>query len=191
MFRNSLKSENVCILVAGGGISVEIADICIKEGLIIPELAENTKEALAKIFPSINTSFRNPIDLGEYGYIPEYFAQALEIVAKDPNVESILFVREAERFHIFSGTMGRDDMEKVTIDSISDVLKKVKKQMFCSTSPNGQEERAHKARLDFKINMLRENLPVIDYIPNACKIIKEMVNYNRYLEKLTMIKENE
>ena len=185
------KNENVCVLVAGGGISVEIADICFRKGLNIPPLSEETQKALGKVFPPINTNFKNPCDLGEYGYVPELFAQALEIVAKDPNIDTILFVREAERFNIFEETMGRNDMKQVTIDSISKVLKKVKKPMFCSTSPNGQEERAYTARLEFKVNMLKENLPVIDYIPNVAKIIKEMICYNRYLEKVDKISEIE
>ncbi|MBN2156665.1 MAG: CoA-binding protein [Candidatus Lokiarchaeota archaeon] len=179
------KNENVCVLVAGGGISVEISDICIKNGLKIPALSEDTKKSLSKIFPSINISFQNPVDLGEYGYIPEYFAQALEIVAKDPAIETVLFVREAERFKIFTETFGRDDMEQKTIESISNVLQKVRKPMICSTSPNLQYERAYKARYQFKINMLKQNLPVIDYIPNACKIIKQMVCYQRYLNKVS------
>ncbi len=183
------KNENVCVLVAGGGISVEYADVCIKNGLKIPPLAEETRQALAKIFPSINTSFRNPLDLGELGYIPEMFAQALEIVSKDPNIETILFVREAERFHIFAETMGRNDMGQVTIESISKIMKKVKKPMFCSTSPNGQTIQAHQARLDFKKSMLKENLAIIDYIPNVAKIIKQMIRYNRYLNKVKLISE--
>jgi acyl-CoA synthetase (NDP forming) len=182
------KNENVCVLVAGGGISVEIADTCIRNGLKVPPLSEETQKALGKIFPPINTNFTNPIDLGEYGYVPEFFAQALEIVAKDSNIETVLFVREAERFHIFAKTMGRNDMKQVTIDSISRVLKKVRKPMFCSTSPNVQEEIAHIARLEFKVSMLKENLPVIDFIPNMCKIIKQMIGYNRYLEKVKKIK---
>ena len=182
------KNENVCVLVAGGGISVEIADTCIRKGLKVPPLSEETQKALGKIFPPINTNFTNPIDTGEYGYVPEFFARALEVVAQDPNIETVLFVREAERFHIFAETMGRDDMKQVTIDSISKILKKVKKPMFCSTSPNGQEEIAHIARLEFKVSMLKENLPVIDFIPNVAKIIKEMIGYNRYLEKVKKIK---
>jgi acyl-CoA synthetase (NDP forming) len=181
------KNENVCVLVAGGGISVEIADICIQNGLKIPELTEETQKALGKVFPPINTNFKNPVDTGEYGYVPELFAKALEIVANDPNIDTVLFVREAERFNIFQETMGRDDMKEVTIDSISKILKKVKKPMFCSTSPNGQEESAYKARYEFKINMLKENLPVIDYIPNVAKIIKQMICYDRYLKKVTSL----
>ena len=110
-------------------------------------------------------------------------------MGQDPKIDIILFVREAERFHIFAETMGRDDMKQATIESISQVLKRVKKPMFCSTSPNGQEERAHIARLELKKSMLKENLPVIDFIPNVAKIIKEMINYHRYLEKVKLIDE--
>jgi len=181
------KNENVCVLVAGGGISVEIADSCIKYGLQIPSLSQETQQSLANVFPSINTNFHNPVDLGEYGYVPEFFAQALEIVAKDPHIETVLFVREAERFKLFQETLSRADMEEKTVESISNVLKKVQKPMICSTSPNVQNERAYGARFQFKINMLKRNLPVIDYIPNACKIIKQMVCYYRYLQKMERI----
>ena len=54
------KNLNVCILVAGGGIGVEFTDVFETAGFNVVDLQEDTKEALAQIFPPVNTNFKNP-----------------------------------------------------------------------------------------------------------------------------------
>lgn len=177
------KDEKVCILACGGGIAIEYSDLCIKNGLKIPELSEVTKKELGEVFPPVNTSFTNPVDLGEYGYIPYNFDKALRIVAKDPNISSILFVREAERFVLFQNVLGIPNMEKITIDLMNETTKLIDKPLFCSTSPNSQEVEHYTYRYTFKEKMLKIDVPVSDLIANTCRIIKEMVAYNNYLKR--------
>jgi acyl-CoA synthetase (NDP forming) len=178
------KDRNVGILVAGGGIGVEYTDLCIQYGLNIPPLTDNTIKRLAVQFADVNTSFTNPVDLGEYGYIPNYFAKALEIVASDPGLSTILFVKEAERFKIFEDILLVKDIEGMTIKTIGEALKEIKKPVICSSSPNDQRIKFYEARLNFKNKMIQNNIPVIDYIPNACVVINKLVEYNNYLKKL-------
>jgi len=176
------NDENVAILVCGGGISVEYADMCIKAGLKVPELSKETQNKLAEVFPSVNVSFRNPLDLGEYGYVPHYFDKALRIVAKDPNISSILYVREAERFILFQDVIGIPNMDQLTIKLLIESSKIIKKPLFCSMSPNGQELEHYEPRFNFKVAMLKNNLAVVDLVPHACELIKQMVRYKRYLD---------
>ncbi|MHA1819195.1 MAG: acetate--CoA ligase family protein [Promethearchaeota archaeon] len=180
--RNLPKDNRVAILLAGGGIGVEYTDICLRNGLKVPELSKETQEKLGQVFPDINTNFRNPIDLGEYGYVPAFFKKALEIIAGDPNISSIIFVREAERFEVFQEVLGVKNIQEQTIKDIKEALKNIKKPVFCSTSPNDQSPEFYKLRHDFKVKMIENGLPVIDYIPNVCKIITKMLKYRKYLE---------
>lgn len=175
------RDENVCILVCGGGIAVEYTDLCARYGLKIPELTPTTQDKLADVFPDVNTNFRNPLDLGEYGYIPDYFNKALRIVAADPNISSIIFVREAERFQLFQETLGMDDMEELTVDLLSKAAREIDKPLFCCMSPNSQEIPYYEARLRFKKKLIQINIPVIDLVPNICETIKKMVAYRKYL----------
>ena len=175
-------NRNVGIVLAGGGLGVEYADMCINQGLNVPEFTPETVKKLSEVFPSVNTSFQNPVDLGEYGYVPDFFKKALEIVAADPNISSLIMVKEAERFFVFEKVLGIENMEELTISSMSEVLENLKKPAFCSTSPNNLDMVSYEARLNFKVKMMKKNLAVIDYIPNVCQIIDRMVDYHKFLK---------
>ncbi len=177
------KSKRTAIVLAGGGLGIEFADTCVRHGLEVPELSDDTKKKLGEIFPGENTSFRNPVDLGEYGYLPDYFAKALKIVGDDPNVDSVLFVREVERFKVFEITMGIKNIDVLNVKLITEVLESMDKPFFCSTAANAQAPEIFKMRYKFKLKMLRKNIPVIDYVPNICDIIDKMVDYNNFLNR--------
>ncbi len=179
----SVKSKNVGIIVAGGGIGVEFTDMAESLGLNVPELTKETQKKLAEIFQSVNTNFKNPVDLGEYGYVPEYFNKALKIIVEDPNIDSVLFVREPERFDIFSVILKIPDMVKTTIDGIVEVAKQTNKPMFCNLSPNSLNTKAYKDRHNFKIKMLEVGIPVIDYLPNMVRLVADFADYEKYKQK--------
>ena len=175
-----VKSKNVGIIVAGGGIGVEFTDMAESFGLNVPELTKETQKKIAEVFQSVNTNFKNPVDLGEYGYVPEYFNKALKIMTEDPNIDSILFVREPERFDIFSVILKIPDMVKTTIDGIVEVAKQTNKPMFCNLSPNSLSPKAYKDRHNFKIKMLEIGIPVIDYLPNMIRLVADFADYEKY-----------
>ncbi len=175
------KNLNVCILAAGGGIGVEFTDNFVKAGLKVPELSQKTQEELAKSFPPVNTNFKNPCDLGEYGYVPTLFAKAMKIVLADPNIGSVVFVREPERFPILSANLGIEDPSKLTIDSLKRVLKRADKPVFCNPSPNKDTKESYALRKEFKDAMVAAGIPVIDYFINIPEIIKQLYNYGKFL----------
>ncbi len=176
------KNLNVAILAAGGGIGVELTDNFENAGLNVIELKEETQNALAKHFPSVNTNFKNPIDLGEYGYVPSLFAKAMKIVLNDETVGSVVFVREPERFPIISKNIGIEDPGKQTTRSIQRILRRVDKPVFCNPSANSVSVEAFQMRKDFQDKMIAAKIPVINIFKNIPEIIKQLYRYGKFLD---------
>jgi hypothetical protein len=143
-------------------------------------------QALGEVFPDVNTNFKNPIDLGEYGYEPRLFARAMRIVLNDQKVGSIVFVREPERFRIISKLLDIPDPQKMTIDSITEVLKEGNgstKPVLCNPSANKESVDMFTARWEFQKAMIQAGLPVINYIANIPHVLNELYQYGLYLER--------
>jgi acetyltransferase len=177
------KNLNVAIVVAGGGIGVEFTDNFEKEGLKVPRLSQETQNALAELFPGVNTNFKNPVDLGEYGYVPNMFAEAISIIIKDPNIGNLVFVREPERFPLLSQNLGIKDPMQLTLDTLLPIFKEHQKPVFCNPSQNAETEESFKLRHEFQLAMIKAGIPVINYMKNIPQIIQQLYNYGRFCEQ--------
>ncbi len=178
------QSKKIGVVISGGGLCVEFTDTLIHNGLELPELTEETQQKLAKVFPDVNTAFRNPVDLGEYGYIPQYFQQALKAVTDDPNVGTILFVRESERFEMFREILGVEDFAGETYKAIKNVVYSTQKPLIMNSSPNWEELDFIALRHQFRDKMYKLHIPDIQLIPHIARVINELYQYGRYLENV-------
>jgi len=176
------KNLNIAILVAGGGIGVEFTDKFESAGFTIVDLQAKTIDKLSEIFPPVNTSLKNPLDLGELSYDPRLFSKAMEIVLEDEGVGSVVFVREAERFSMLSKMLGIEDAQKMTIDSLSEIINKSDKPVICNSSMNVDNEEGYKQRHEFQIKMIKAGIPVVNYIGNIPKILMQFYYYGKFLK---------
>jgi acetate---CoA ligase (ADP-forming) len=86
------KGRRVAVLTNAGGLGILCADACEAAGLVLPELAESTRAALAALLAA-EASVTNPVDmLG--GATAATYAAALPILLDDPQVDAavVLFV---------------------------------------------------------------------------------------------------
>ena len=83
--------RRVALMGAGGGNSVAGADVCAREGLELPVLNDATLHELRKIIPADGTFIRNPLDIGIVMWDINLLLQAIEPVAGDNGIESLLF----------------------------------------------------------------------------------------------------
>ena len=82
------KGNRLAILTNGGGLGVMATDEAIKQGAQIAELSPDTVEQLNQVLPA-TWSHGNPVDIiGDAE--GDRYAQALEILCKDKNVDAIL-----------------------------------------------------------------------------------------------------
>jgi acyl-CoA synthetase (NDP forming) len=84
------KGNRVAIITNAGGPGILCADACEARGLEVPVLNENTRSALREFLPS-GAGVGNPIDM--IASAPaEHFRRALELVAADENVDSLIAI---------------------------------------------------------------------------------------------------
>jgi len=84
------KGRNVVIVTPGGGSSVNMTDILASHNLIIPNLTQGSQEKLAQLIPDVNTSTKNPIDLGAIGFLVDVFVKCVNICIDDPNIDMMV-----------------------------------------------------------------------------------------------------
>lgn len=78
------------IITNAGGPGIMATDTCIRSGLTLAQFESATEAALAKVLPP-TANIHNPIDVVGDARADRY-EEALRIVSKDPNVDSLLVI---------------------------------------------------------------------------------------------------
>ncbi len=183
------KSNRIAIIACGGGNAVETADIFEAGGFSIPELQEETKKQIGKFIPDINSAFTNPVDLGEYGYVPDYFANAVNIVSRDPNVDAIVYIKESSRFPMFSVNflMSAEEYEAKTIKSLVGVYEKNKKEgrnipLYLNDPFIAEDLESLRWRVSFRDKLAAIGIPVFNRVDVLMKTVKKALEYQKFLD---------
>ena len=82
------KGRRVAVLTNAGGLGILCADACDTAGLDLPELADETRQALAAILPS-EASLANPVDLLGSATGATY-TQVLPHILRDPGIDAVI-----------------------------------------------------------------------------------------------------
>jgi acetate---CoA ligase (ADP-forming) len=82
------KGRRVAVLTNAGGLGILCADACDAAGLELPELAQETRAALAAVLPS-EASVANPVDLLGSA-TGDTYAQALPHLLRDPAIDAVI-----------------------------------------------------------------------------------------------------
>jgi acetate---CoA ligase (ADP-forming) len=80
--------NRVAVLTNAGGLGILCADACDGAGLTLPELAEETREALRRVIPS-EASVANPVDVLGSATAATYEA-ALPVILADPGIDAVI-----------------------------------------------------------------------------------------------------
>ncbi len=83
------KGNRIGALSISGGSGIVFADRCVREGLVLPQFADKTVAALAKIIPTFGSA-ENPADVtagifNDMGLL----TKTLDIVLEDPNIDQL------------------------------------------------------------------------------------------------------
>ncbi|GLZ27815.1 acyl-CoA synthetase [Lentzea sp. NBRC 105346] len=84
------RGRSVAVLSNAGGLGVLAADACVRQGLRMAALSDETGAALAKLVPA-TASVHNPVDTTAV-VTGERFARCLDIVGADPAVDAVITV---------------------------------------------------------------------------------------------------
>ncbi len=89
------QSHRVGILTNSGGPGVLCADSCAEEGLLLPELSEKTRSALASFLPR-TAALRNPVDMIGFA-TEEQHAQAVATMLRADEIDALIIVHVSVR----------------------------------------------------------------------------------------------
>ena len=84
------RGPRLGFVAAGGGTSVLFTDLAVLAGLSVPELEKRTQESIAGKIPKVNTSVRNPVDLGAFGFDHRVMTHSMEAVDLERGIDSIV-----------------------------------------------------------------------------------------------------
>ena len=182
------NSRNVGVIGIGGGSTIEAIDILEKYNLTIPPLSEKSINKMKRFVPDVNTSLSNPIDLGGTGVQPNIYYRTIIALDKDPNISSILFIKDPERFGGFSELMkelgyGAIDLNKEFIRYISKAKSVCTKPMYCVMLKINEGFEEYKSRYKFKLKLLNRNVPVFESLDLAGTVLDKLNSYREFLQK--------
>jgi acetyl coenzyme A synthetase (ADP forming)-like protein len=80
--------NRVAVVTNAGGLGILAADACDGAGLVLPDLAEETREKLAELLPR-EASTANPVDLLGSA-VGSTYEQAIPILLADPGIDALL-----------------------------------------------------------------------------------------------------
>ncbi len=181
-------TRNVGVIGIGGGSTIEAIDILEKYNLKIPQLAEKTMNKMKRFIPDVNTNLSNPIDLGGMGIQPNIYYRTILALDKDPNISSIIFVKDPERFGGFEeilddlGYKGLD-LNKQFIRYIAKAKSACTKPMYCVMLKINEGFEAYKSRYKFKLKLLNRNVPVFESLELAGSVLDKVNSYREFLQK--------
>lgn len=113
----TVPGRRLAIFGSGGGVSVVAADVTAANGIELADFTDETKGRLEK-FGVPGTSIKNPIDIPVWGLKMEsrfIFHEMIDLLARDPNVDSVIACVEMNSIFEFSADefAGRAQMDGI------------------------------------------------------------------------------
>ncbi|NVM04483.1 MAG: CoA-binding protein [Candidatus Helarchaeota archaeon] len=190
LLKNKLpKGKNIGIIVGGGGSSVEITDACAKEGLNLPQLSSETKSKIAKIIPDVNTSVKNPVDMGGSGFFPDIFRRILKFVSVDPKIDALITYQMPERFYWFNERIRASGLSNFDYGTeIAKAYKRIRKHILkplICIIPRIIETslEIENIRIQLIKNLNDLKIPTFSSITRGAKVYYRLNEYYNYLQR--------
>ncbi|MHA1726210.1 MAG: CoA-binding protein [Promethearchaeota archaeon] len=183
-------SRNIALIGIGGGSTIEAGDILERYNINIPQLTDKTIKKMSRFLKDVNTNLTNPIDLGAQGAFPNIYYRTIITLAKDPNIDAIVFVKDPERFgkleEIVIGKLGFKkgmNLNRAFIRYIGKAKRISKKPLICIMLKINEGFEEYKSRYNFKLKLLNRNVPVFENFELAGKILNHLNTYREFLQK--------
>jgi acyl-CoA synthetase (NDP forming) len=159
------SGPNVGIIANAGGPGIIAIDECILNGLQLAKFSDETKKKLREgLVPE--AYIENPVDVAATA-TPEHFALTLDLLNKDPNVDSILITMVTPPFVDCEGLA----------NSISEASRKLTKPIIVCVLTN--EKWAGTVEI-----IRNAGIPVYDFPETASRALASMVRYSEMRKRL-------
>ncbi|MEM0106646.1 MAG: CoA-binding protein [Candidatus Micrarchaeaceae archaeon] len=155
------KGNRVAIITNGGGTGVLASDAVYANGMIFPELNEESKAKLREAMPAI-VNIRMPLDMA--GDADEKrFGDALEIISNDSNVDAIIVI-------CLFQTPGADSKVAEMLIRYNSMMKKP----MVVVSAGGTYTKIHRSIME------NSGVPVYPSPERAARALAMLINYSKF-----------
>jgi acyl-CoA synthetase (NDP forming) len=159
-----------------------MTDVCARAGLEIPLLQEETQRKIAPLVPEANTSLKNPVDLGFFGFFPKVYGQAIRQTAQDPNIDTLMLYQITEYFAQFNAEF---DWVEAISSGMAQIRQEISKPFVTVIPLLEQENLDFIARRQALIQKLRQHrIPVFPTVERAAKVLFRLQRYGRVLNQV-------
>jgi len=175
------EGARVGFIGAGGGASVTFADIATLNGLSMPELQQDTQSAIAGSVSDVNTSAKNPVDLGAFGFDFRIVARAMEAMDKDKGIDIVIPYFSIDFIAVF-----QKKQIKIGPEIICNTARNMDKPVAVILSRLAEDNiDIEKTRIEISEIFRGAGIPVYNTIQDVVYSIKK---YLEYLERLPRLK---
>jgi acyl-CoA synthetase (NDP forming) len=177
--------KRTLLVGGGGGNSVAMADICNREGLEIPHLAEETRRELNTFISIAGNSARNPLDVWPLQENVELLRRALELAVADPVIDLVIldnYVRDNEDEDM--PPVSQQDAEKMD-EFLIDFVRNNRFSKPVVLSLNGRANAPQSAALMANQwrHFARAGVPTYVSPQSAARALSRFVEYHRYQQR--------
>jgi len=168
------KGRRIGFICAGGGTAVLFTDLACMHGLELPNLEQKSQAGILETIKAINTSTRNPVDLGAYGFDFNIVSHAMKMMDKDENIDVIVPYFSLD----FMSSFQRDQLEsgpRFLIEEAA-MLKKPVVPIFSKYTEDNLEKEEARIKI-FRI-FRDAGLPVFNNIQDFVFSMKEMLGWS-------------
>ncbi len=171
--------RGTALIGSAGGNGVITTDICVREGLLVPDISDSIQKELREFVGVAGTSVRNPLDVSMQLRGAEDFMRVVETVARDPVVDIILMTAQ-----VFPRNLpwwgGARDLAQYYVK----FSKKPHRQPFVVAIRSTNERlTTEKDRLQVSAKLLKAGIPVFKSMERACRALYKFTGYWRWLEE--------
>ena len=182
--RHKLRAcKNLGLIIPGGGSSVEGTDLFTRAGFNVPVLTDETQAKLRTLMPDVNTSVKNPIDLGATGTLERVFLSSLKYVAEDPQIDILIhyqpidWLAETEA-HIGTGKGYASGVAR----SLGRLSRKLEKPLIQLCPILQLDEKIAEIYPKFIEILYKEGIPNFSSMPRLAKALTNLNEYMAFLK---------
>ncbi|MBW1818644.1 MAG: CoA-binding protein [Deltaproteobacteria bacterium] len=167
----------VFLIGGGGGNSVSYSDTCVREGLSVPQLSEDTMAVLRGSVPSAGSIAGNPLDHFRIFQDAHYLAELLDLAYKDPAIAMIVVDRLIPRmaFHLPDAP----DSNPAVIQFLKG-RKDGKPTVFTVDSEGGDPVLIQQGA-ELRARFREQEIPAFPSLDRAARALRHLVAYGRRL----------
>jgi acyl-CoA synthetase (NDP forming) len=176
------RGKNVAVLGGAGGGSVTMTDMAEVAGLRVPHLTDKTVRAIEEFVPIQGSSAKNPLDImgAFFGQGYQNLQLLMDLLRDDPNIDALIFNQPVD---LISRVVGRS-MISLLPQLIKDFMDRMGKPIYVVLDKGRGGLEGEILRQELEDRYTHAGLATFSTFPQAARVLAELDQYRRYLEKV-------